>query len=463
VIVRAQQLYFGSMRRLSLGRHLVAVCAVVALACHESPPPKPPPPPDADFLLAAGDSTFWVTSRNTGGGIRVRGAPLVVGNWGGRFFEIYVSDDDRSFEDALFIGQRVYRRDLLTGDSLLVFADTLVPRAAKRYAEANPSARPLDPDEEGGEDASTSYTAEVDVLDLYGPYLSYEYHLDVKSPDADAWHHTRRGVIDLRTGKPATLSALFGAAEATRLETAGRTAYRITEDSIRRDPDARAQRATEMLANFHFDPTSFSLADSAGEPEVDFEAPGRGEGGSGFTLPVPTLAAHPPTWWDEVRPTLPTASPDGSVLRWSHGRYRVLARYDSAGDLARTMLSDSTSSHEWDVATVGAPARSIFWLDAPPVDSTARRALARAFDEAAQYDEGTRSTSDVRASRVSPFRFASFPLSSRTREAHPLSSRTGAARVGIYRPKRQAAYARRRAAPETRSLRSLVRDDRKRP
>jgi len=404
LIVRAQQqLYFASMRRLSLGRHLLAACAVVALACHESPPPKPLPPPDADFLLAAGDSTFWVTSRNTG--VRVRGAPLVVGRWGGRFFEIYVSDDDHSFEDALFIGQRVYRRDLLTGDSLLVFADTLVPRAAKRYAEANPSARPLDPDEEGGEDASTSFTAEVDVLDLYGPYLSYEYHLDVKSPDADAWHSTRRGVIDLRTGKPATLSALFGAAEAARLETAGRTAYRITQDSIRRDPDARAQRATEMLANFRFDPASFSLADSAGEPEVDFEAPGRGEGGSGFTLPVPTLAAHAPSWWDDVRPSLPQSSPDGSVLRWWHGRYRVVARYDSAGDLAHTALGDSTA-HEWDVATVGAPARSIFWLDAPPVDSTARRALLRAFDEAAQYDEGTRSTSSNHGMAMPLLRYA---------------------------------------------------------
>jgi hypothetical protein len=383
---------------------MLGACAIVALACRESSPSKPLPPPDADFLLSAGDSTFWVTSRSSG--IRVRGAPLVVGSWGGRFFEVYVSDDDRSYQDALFIGQRVFRRDLLSGDSLLVFADTAVPRAAKRYAEANPSARPLDPDEEGGEDASTSYTAEVDVLDLYGPYLSYEYHLDVKSPDADAWHSTRRGVIDLRTGKPATLAMLFGAAEGGRLEAAGRAAFQSTQDSIRRDPDTRAQRASETLASFHFDPTSFSIADSAGEPAVDFEAPGRGAGGSGFTLPVPTLAAHAPTWWDDVRPTLPIANPDGVLLHWNRPRYRVLARYDSAGDQARTSLTDSTK-HEWDVASVGAPVRSIFWLDSPPVDSSARRALMRAFDEAALYDEATRSTAHMHASSESyPFRFA---------------------------------------------------------
>ena len=393
------------MRRLSLGRPLFAASAVVTLSCRDVPPSKQLlPPPNADFLLAAGDSTFWVTGRNTG--VRVRGAPIVVGSWGGRFFEVYVSDDDRSFEDALFIGQRVFRRDLITGDSLLVFVDTLVPRAAKRYAEANPSARPLDPDEEGGEDASTSYTAEVDVLDLYGPYLSYEYHLDVKSPEQNAWHNTRRGVIDLRTGKPATLGAVFGAAEGARLESAGRAAYRATEDSIRNDPDARAKLAAEMLASFHFDPTSFSIADTSGEPAVDFEAPGRGEGGSGFTLPVPTLLAHAPEWWNEVRPTLPTPDQDGSVLRWTHGGYRVIARYDSAGDLARASLGDS-SKHEWDVATVGAPVRSIFWLDNPPVDSTVRRSLLRAFDEAALYDESTRSTSNRHNATIAPLRLIS--------------------------------------------------------
>src|SRR4051812_13369803 len=99
------------MRRLSFRRPLLGTCAIAALACHESPPPKPLPPPNADFLLSAGDSTFWVTGRASG--IRVRGAPLVVGHWDGRFFEVYVSDDDRSFQDALFIGQRVFRRDLV--------------------------------------------------------------------------------------------------------------------------------------------------------------------------------------------------------------------------------------------------------------------------------------------------------------------------------------------------------------
>src|SRR4051812_35467156 len=41
-------------------------------ACGGAAPPAPPP--TAEFVLSAGDSSFWVTSRE--GKIRVRGAPL---------------------------------------------------------------------------------------------------------------------------------------------------------------------------------------------------------------------------------------------------------------------------------------------------------------------------------------------------------------------------------------------------
>jgi hypothetical protein len=70
----------------------------------------------------------------------------------------------------------------------------------------------------------------------------------------------------------------------------------------------------------------------------------------------------------------------------------VLVRYDSSASVARLLLRDSTS-REWAVGRVPAPATRIYWLDHPAVDSLTRRALSRAFDESALYDEAVRSAS----------------------------------------------------------------------
>ena len=82
----------------------------------------------------------------------VRGEPLVLARYGGRWYEVYSADDDKSYDDALLVGQFLYRRDLLTGDSSLVFADTVVPRMAAAYARAHPDEKPLSPDEDGEAD-----------------------------------------------------------------------------------------------------------------------------------------------------------------------------------------------------------------------------------------------------------------------------------------------------------------------
>src|SRR5262245_19826431 len=62
-------------------------------------------PPAADFLVTAGDSAFWVSTID--GRLRIRRAPLTLAYYDGRFYELYVADDDRSYFDALLIGQRV--------------------------------------------------------------------------------------------------------------------------------------------------------------------------------------------------------------------------------------------------------------------------------------------------------------------------------------------------------------------
>src|SRR5437763_2134524 len=110
-------------------------------------------PPRAEFLVATQDSTFWVTT--TGSKIGARGAPLTLAQYDGRFFEVFLADDDRSYEDALLVGFRLYRRDLIQGDSTVVFEDSIVPRVAREYAKAHPSAHRLSPDEDGREDPAT--------------------------------------------------------------------------------------------------------------------------------------------------------------------------------------------------------------------------------------------------------------------------------------------------------------------
>src|SRR3954463_2957590 len=106
------------MRQLLL-LSLLAVLTACGDSAHSAPPS--PAPPAAEFVLAAGDSTFWVTSDAKG--IRIRGAPINLAQVGGRFFELYVVDNDLSFTNADLVGQSVYRRDLRTGDSTVVFTD----------------------------------------------------------------------------------------------------------------------------------------------------------------------------------------------------------------------------------------------------------------------------------------------------------------------------------------------------
>src|SRR5712675_3359771 len=91
----------------------------------------PPPPPQAEFLVSAGDQTYWIRSDNSG--LRIRGSPLILARTGGRYYEIFVGEIDRSFPRALLSGERVFRRELATGDSAIIFDDTTVVRLAEQY------------------------------------------------------------------------------------------------------------------------------------------------------------------------------------------------------------------------------------------------------------------------------------------------------------------------------------------
>ena len=380
---------------------------------------SPAPPPPADFLVTAGDSAFWIST--TGGRLRVRRAPLTLAHIGGRFYELYVADDDRSYFDALLIGQRIYKRDLVSGDSVQLFEDARVSHIARDYAKEHPSERRLDEDEDGSDDPHTVATSDAELLDVLGPLLSYAHHTDIDIANIEDSHVERHGVVDLRDGSGATLTRIFGDTAARRIIAEGRTAYRVVIDSVRRSRSARGRRAARAIDAFRFDSTSFGLIDLDGRPMVGFYVPGQGSSGGGLSLPLPHVRAPEPAWWSEIAATVPRLAPDSASEVWSGPRYDVIARYDSTGEYATLIVRDS-SSNEWSAGRLPTPTRRVYRLDVADVDTAARRGLARAFDESTLYSGAARTVLGPRhgRSRLVPARWsgrARTPVRSASRPA----------------------------------------------
>jgi len=314
---------------------------------------------------------------------------MVLARLDGRFRELYVVDDDHSFEKALFVGQRLFQRDLVSGDSTEIYRDTLISSMAEAYARSNPDARRLAPDEESGEEPASSATAEVSVLGVHGPFLSVEYHADTSGSGDESWHMTRHGVVDLRTARQASLADVLGPGEASTVLARARKLFQETVDSIRRDRRTAARRAARSLGRFRFDPSSFALAAPNGTLMIAFSAPGQGSGGEGFTLPMRPMPVNQPPWWSDARAALPTSTREREE-QWARGSYVVKAIYDTIVRPVHLMLADS-SAREFQIGAVSAPVHRIYWIDNPPLDREQRAALMRAFDEAAQYDAAARS------------------------------------------------------------------------
>src|SRR3954465_14048676 len=182
-------IYFAPMRYPTL------VIAVLLGGCAL----PPPPPPAAEFLVSAGDQTYWVRSDNSG--LRIRGSPLILARTGGRYYEIFVSEIDRSFPKALFSGERVFRRERATGDSAVIFDDTTIVRLSTAYHLKHPRARLLSPDEDPDDDVDISAVGETDILNVLGPYVALEHRISVERADEHSQDDTTRTVIDLRNGR----------------------------------------------------------------------------------------------------------------------------------------------------------------------------------------------------------------------------------------------------------------------
>jgi hypothetical protein len=254
-----------------------------------------PEPPDAEFLVATADSAFWVSSGEHG--IRVKAVPMTLALFNGRFHEVFVAQLDRSFDDAIFTGERVYVRDLQSNDSSIVYDDTAIVAIAAQHARMYPDAIPLNPDDATPDDPMIAASGETDILEVRGPYALLEHRVEYEM-QGGGQHDTVRTAVDLRTGAAATSATMR------------RDAASVDSNLVRTVP----RRWTRK----------------------------------GYTVSVRSAS-------------------DGSVLI-------------ALGDRSRNI---------WPLFTVGSAPR-VYWLDHPAMSATARRALMRAFNSAASYDEAVK-------------------------------------------------------------------------
>lgn len=357
--------------------------ALPAVACREGRAPAAPP---VAFLVAAGDSTFLVESGQ--GAIGIRRSGLLLARLDGAFHEVYIADEDLSYQQALLVGQRVFRRDLQGGDSVQVRYDSTIVRHAMAWAARHPDDRPLAPDEETSEEPQVQATTDTELLDAVGPYLSYEFHLDEDIRGARDQHVTRRGVVDLRDGRAVTLYDLLPPGDAARVTAAARERFAAAVDSVRHARDERATRARSTLAGFAFDTTSFELVVGEEGPAVSFLVPGRGPRAGGYSLPLGEIEIPPGAWWTSVAPTLPATDARGTAT-WADSSYDVIATVATDGESAALAVRHGT--RDWEVGTVPLPVRRVFRLALAPSDAQ-RRAITRAFDDADALGGATQPT-----------------------------------------------------------------------
>ena len=163
-----------------------------------------PTPPSAEFLVADAGSTYWVRSGPRG--ISARTSPLILTSANNRFYEVYVGEVTRSYEDALFTREPIYSRDLLSGREKLLWEDAKVADWEKAYLQRKPDALLLEPDE-NGDDVNTAASAESDILAVVGPYILYDRRVSLERDDFHQSDSSREA-IDIRSGAPVPLESL---------------------------------------------------------------------------------------------------------------------------------------------------------------------------------------------------------------------------------------------------------------
>ena len=358
--------------------------ALLSVACQRAGPPVPAPP--AEFIVAAADSVFWI--RSDVDGIRVRGAPMVLAQIGGRFAELYVSDADYSFYDAVFIGQQLFKRDIVSGDSVQLVADTLMPALARAYAAANPEERPLDADEQGSENPRTVATGDVTVLDVVGPWLSYEHLTDVDVVGGVNSHGARRGIVDLRTASAAPLDAIIGAAPARRAIAAARVEWGTLRDSLALLAVDSTLTPSTFTDRFAFDPRSFSLGVLDRALQVRFAVTQTGVEEEAGVLELRYVDVDQPDWWEAVSSGYPTdaQAADNALERiWTRKDFLLVGRPADSPQARVSLAIRDAAGSEWRLGSVPSPIQRVMWIGDTADVPGMRAALTKAFNDASFY------------------------------------------------------------------------------
>lgn len=373
----------------TVSRVVLPCAAILVSACGISP--RSGARPEAEFLLVADDSTAWVhTFADT---VIVHRAALRITTLDRRLIEIYMAEEPINFEDASFLVTRVFRRDLVRGDSTLLFADSTVLSEAMAFARAHPDAERLD--ENDGESLSErSLESSVTLLASVGPTLSIEVHRDRNQGDAGT-HDTFRATIDLRTGRRLTLGQVVDSSAARAAFGAARVAFSdaVTLAWQRRGPVGKA--ASRALALLTLDSLSFSLTRSGDALAVQYVAHDEQvidemRDAHRFSLEPLTLRASP-DWWAVARRTLPRDTANATT-RFDPGPVALEIRY-GAEDQATIVALTASGSRA--VAQMRGPIREVIAVSDTLLEPRGqwRSALKRAFAESGYYSEQVRAVS----------------------------------------------------------------------
>jgi hypothetical protein len=372
---------------VSAVRRTLIVCAAFALtSC--STPPRDAARPSAEFLLVSDDSTTWV--RTFADSVAVQRAPIRLSALDRRLIELYIVEEPIDFADASYLVPRVYRRDLARGDSVLLFADSVVIAEAAAYMRAHPDADRIEPDDAESE-VEQSLESTVTLLGVVGPTLGIEVHRD-RSAGERGTHDTFQATIDLHSSRRLTLAQLVDSGIAREAFATAGSAFRdAVMIASQRASGRDVSRALSLLT---LDPLSFSLTRLGDSLAVRYLAHDEqliDETRDTHRFSLEPVSLRAPGWWRGAQERLPRDSTD-AVVRFDAGAISLTVTWGSYG---RLRVASHTAGGSRPVLEMVGPIRELVVLSDSLIDPAPawRRALERAVTESGYTSDQVRTAS----------------------------------------------------------------------
>ena len=305
--------------------------------------------------------------RATGDRVKVRRSPMLLTEHEGHYYELYLTDDDRSYYDAVILGQRILRRDLETGDSLLLLEDSTAGAPGRRLcAGVTRASRPCRPTKRRPRSPRRTRPPKPSCWMPSGPFLTFEQHVDIDVVGERDQHVTRRGVLDVRDGH-----AVIGCRPRRRGQAGGDLTARGNASSRRPSTRSGGPTTSGRAARRRRSPDSSSTRSRSPSSTRTgrrrwpswSRVVGRAPGALRCRFRRLRITEGP--WWAPIRAGLPDA-PSRRPRCGAPRAYDVVAREDSSGEsrAALSCASDLTNG-PWRASPT--PVRRVLRLDAPRV------------------------------------------------------------------------------------------------